>query len=54
MALDLCQNFVSAQYIENKRTEFAKLITAFILTRSGLELVPVIFSQICNKVMALD
>ena len=29
-------------------------VYAFILTRSRLGLLPVIFSHICNKVMALD
>ena len=54
--------FVSAQYLENKLTEFYQIcsicigrvspnsIYAFILTRSRLELLPVIF----HKFLALD
>ena len=44
MALDLGQNFVSAQYLENKLTEFQQIyIYAFILTRSSLGLLHIIF-----------
>ena len=38
MALDRCQIFVSAQYLENKLTEFHQVIYAFILARSKLGL----------------
>ena len=43
MALDRCQNFVSAQYLENKRTELTKFVYTFILTRSKLGLLTVNF-----------
>ena len=48
MALDLYQNFISAQYLENIWIEFQ-----IILAMSRLGLLPVI-SQIFNQVMALD
>ena len=55
MALDLCQNFIFAQYLENKWTEFDKKnLYSFILTISRLGMFPVIFSQICYRTMALD
>ena len=41
MALDLCQNSVSAQYLEKELTEFH----ALILARSRLGLIPVIFGK---------
>ena len=44
MALDLRQNFVSAQY----------LVDAFIMTRSNLGLLHVFFLHNCTRVMALD
>ena len=44
MALDLSQNFVSAQYLENKLVEFSpNFIYAFILIRSTLGLLHIIF-----------
>ena len=43
MALDLRQNFVSAQYLENQLIEFHQILYAFILTRSSLRLLHVIF-----------
>ena len=43
MAHDLCQNLVSAKYLENKLTEFTKFMSAFILTRTRWEVLPVIF-----------
>ena len=42
MALDLRQNFVSAQYLENKWTAL-NFIFAFILTRSTLGSLHIIF-----------
>ena len=39
MALDLCQIFISAQYLENKLIDFHQiLLYAFLLTRSRLSL----------------
>ena len=45
MALDLCQNFVSAQYLENKLTDFHQIlyIYAFILIRYRLGSLHMIF-----------
>ena len=43
MALDLCQNFVSAQYVENKLTYSPKIIYSFILTSSKFGLLQLIF-----------
>ena len=49
MALDLCQNFVSAQYFINKWTEFDQILHL----RLYLKLLFVSF-LICNRVVALD
>ena len=38
MALDLLQNFVSAQYLEDKLTDFRQFFSALILTRSSFRL----------------
>ena len=56
MALDLCQNLVSAQYLENKLTDFHQIIYiyVFILIRSRLVLLHMVFSNICTSVMTLD
>ena len=56
MALDLCQNLVSAQYLENKLTDFHQIIYiyVFILIRSMLGLLHMVFSNICTSVMTLD
>ena len=56
MALDLCQNLVSAQYLENKLTDFYQIIYIyiFILIRSRLGLLHMVFSNICTSVMTLD
>ena len=58
MALDLCQNLVSAQYLENKLTDFHQIIYiyiyVFILIRSRLGLLHMVFSNICTSVMTLD
>ena len=45
MALDLCQNLISAKYLENKLTDFHQVIYiyAFILIRSRLGLLHMIF-----------
>ena len=44
MALDLCQNFVSAQYLENNLIEFYQMFFyGFILTRPTVGLVHLIF-----------
>ena len=44
MALDLSQNFVSAQYLENKLTDFHQIyIYAFVLIRSRSRLLHMIF-----------
>ena len=43
MTLDLRRNFVSAQYLENYLTYFHQILYAFILTRSSLGLLHVIF-----------
>ena len=44
MALDFRRNFVFAQYVENKLTEFyPNLYNVFILARSSLGLLHVIF-----------
>ena len=44
MALDSPQIFISAQYLENKLTDFHQLVyIAFILTRSTLGLLHIIF-----------
>ena len=43
MAFDLRQNFVSAQYFEDQLIELPNFIYAFILTRSSLGLLHIIF-----------
>ena len=59
MALDLFQNFVSAQYLENKLTDFTKFsIYALILIRPSLGSVsigslPVIFHKFVTKLWRL-
>ena len=52
MALDLCQNFASAQHLEINFTEFGQTLF-FIMTRSMLGLLPSFFANY-NRVMALD
>ena len=46
MVLDLCQNCVSAQYVEQLNRFSPNFIYAFILTRSRLGLLHVIFRTI--------
>ena len=53
MALDFCQNFVFAQYFENKLTVLPSFIEQFILTRFRLGLLAVIFC-LHHRVMVLD
>ena len=54
MALDLCQNFVSAQYLENKLTELHQIfIYAFILTRSIYGLLHIIFHRLVSELWPL-
>ena len=43
MALDLCQNFISAQFLEKKGRISSNFIYAFTLTRSGIGLIHIIF-----------
>ena len=54
MAFDLCHNFVSTQFLDNIDRNSPKFKNAFILRRSRFGLSPVIFLQICNRVMTLD
>ena len=47
MALDLGQNFIFAQYLENKLTFFSpNFIYAFILTRSSFGLLHILFAYL--------
>ena len=48
-----CHNFVSAQYLENKLIEFHKILYAFILTRSTLGLLRIIFRSIVPELWPL-
>ena len=55
MALDLRQNFVSAQYLENKLTEFHQIFILCIhIDKISVWIVTHHFSYICTRVMALD
>ena len=54
MALDLHQNFESAQYLENKWTYLAKVYIAIYTDKIYVGIISCIFSKICNIVMALD
>ena len=51
MAFDSSQNFVSAQYLENKLTEFCQTLCMHNL---GCECYLSFFLFICNRVMSLD
>ena len=51
--LDLCQNFVSAQYLENKWTDFDQTLYYVILTRSRLGLLAVIFRKFVTELWPL-
>ena len=53
MALDWSQNLVSAQYLENKWTEFHQILTRSIFARSRFGLLAVIFCLFVT-VTALD
>ena len=52
MVLDLCQNFISTHYLENKWIEFHQ-ICAFILTISRLGLLPVMFCLFLTELWPL-
>ena len=55
MALDLCQNLVSAQYLENKLTDFHQIIYICIyIDKIYVGIVTHGFSNICTSVMTLD
>ena len=54
MALDLLQNFVSAQYLGNKWTYFTKLYITIYTDKIYVGIVSCHFSQICKRAMALD
>ena len=51
MALDLSQKFVSAQYLENKWTEFHQIVN---IDNIYLGISTLHFLQIFTRVMALD
>ena len=58
MALGLCQNsvqnFVSTQYLENGLIEcLPNFVCALVLTRSRLELLPVIFRKFVTELWPL-
>ena len=54
MALELCQNFVSAQYLKNKLTEFLQILyISFISTRSTLGLLHIIFPRLVIELWPL-
>ena len=50
----LCQNFVSAQYLENDWTEFIKFCIHINIDKIWVGIVKHHFSQICSRVNALD
>ena len=52
IALGWCQNFVSAQFLENKLKEFDRSLHMHLYWEDGI--ITHQFSQIFNKVMALD
>ena len=54
MALGLCQNFVTTQYLENKWAEIDQKIFFYHLHIQDLGWDCYHFSQICNRAMALD
>ena len=54
MALDLRQNFLSAQYLESKLTEFHKFYICILNDKILLGIVTHYFLHICTGVMALD
>ena len=54
MALDLFQNSASAQYLENKWTDFTKLYITIYTDKIYVWIFSCYFLQICTSVMALD
>ena len=54
MALDLSQKFVSAQYLENKWTEFHQIFICIHIDNIYLGISSRHFLQIFTRVMALD
>ena len=54
MALDLFQNSVSAQYLENKWTDFTKLYITINTDKIYVWIFSCYFLHICTSVMALD
>ena len=54
MALDLRQNFVSAQYLENKLTFFSKFYICIDIEKVWVGIVSCHFLLVCNRVMALE
>ena len=54
MALDLRKKFVSAQYLENKLTNFTKFDICIHIDKIYPGTVTSHFSHICTRVMALD
>ena len=55
MALDLCQNLISSQYLKNEWMEYNKnLAYALILVRYWLRLLFVKFLKYITRVMALN
>ena len=53
MSLDLRHNFVSTQYLENEKTEFRQILYEFILARSTLGLLPVMFCLFVTELCPL-
>ena len=52
MALDLHQNFVSAQYLENILTEFHQIDICIYIDKIYIGIVTHYFSHFCTRVMA--
>ena len=53
MSIDFRHNFVSAQYLENEKTEFRQILYEFILARSRLGLLPVKFCLFVTELWSL-
>ena len=54
MALDLLKKIVSAQYLENKRTDLTKLYITVDTDKINIGIVTCHFLHICTSVIALD
>ena len=54
MALDLCQNFLSAHYLENKLTDFTKFCICIHIDKIQPGIDGCHFLNICTRVMAFD